>query len=182
VQIGRQTFELTVPEAVELFMRYRLPVDAFLRADVEIDHSTTQVRQTGKPFVSDRAFLGALGIAEVHAVDHSDIEGADSIHNMNQPIPPSLSESADIILDGSTLDNVHDPAMALMNYNRMLRPGGRVVSINAAKPDVQGAYTGMAAEWFWIIMPSTITPTVVSMSNSISLKGQYPSPASTTDG
>jgi SAM-dependent methyltransferase len=148
VQIGRQTFELTVPEARELFMRYGLPVDVFRRADVEIDNYTTQVRQTGKPFVSDRAFFGALGIAEVHAVDHSDFEGADIIHNMNLPIPPSLAEIADLILDGSTLDNVHDPAMALMNYNRMLRPGGRLVSINAAKPDVQGAYTGMAAEWF----------------------------------
>jgi SAM-dependent methyltransferase len=148
VQIGRQTFELTVPEAMELFMRHGLPVDVFRRGDVEIDRYTTQVRQTGKPFVSDRAFLGALGIAEVHAVDHSDFEGADIIHNMNLPIPPSLAEIADLILDGSTLDNVHDPATALMNYNRMLRPGGRVVSINAERPDVQGAYTGMAAEWF----------------------------------
>ena len=35
-----------------------------------------------------------------------------------------------------------------MNYNRMLRPGGRIISINAAKPDVHGAYTGLSAEWF----------------------------------
>jgi SAM-dependent methyltransferase len=148
VQIGRQTFELTVPEATGLLMRYGLSVDLFRGEEVEIDQYTTQVHQTGKPFVSDRAFLGALGIAEVHAVDHSDFEGADIIHNMNQPIPPSLAGIADLILDGSTLDNVHDSATALMNYNRMLRPGGRLVSINAAKPDVQGAYTGMAAEWF----------------------------------
>jgi SAM-dependent methyltransferase len=147
VQIGRQTFELTVPAMIELFGRYGLSTDVAERA-VEIDHQTTQVRQTGKPFVSDRAFFGALGITEVHAVDHSDFEGADIIHDMNRPIGRSLEGIADLILDGSTLDNVHDPAIALMNYNRMLRPGGRVVSINAAKPDIMGAYTGMAAEWF----------------------------------
>lgn len=147
VQIGRQTFELTVPEVTDLFLRYGLPVEVFQR-QVAIDRQTTQVRQTGRPFITDQAFCKGLGVTEVHAVDHSDFEGADIIHDMNQPIGASLDGIAGLILDGSTLDNVHDPAAALMNYNRMLRPGGRVVSINAAKPDVQGAYTGMSAEWF----------------------------------
>jgi SAM-dependent methyltransferase len=147
VQIGRQTFELTASEMIELLARYGLPAPA-ARGEIEIDRQTTQVRQTGKPFVTDRAFFAALGVGEVHAVDHSDFEGADIIHDMNQPIDSSLEGIADLVLDGSTLDNVHDPAAALMNYNRMLRPGGRLVSINAAKPDVMGAYTGMAAEWF----------------------------------
>lgn len=147
VQIGRQTIELTSPQMEELFARYKLPLNG-RENDIEIDRKTTQVRQSGVPFVSDHAFFRALGAAEVHAVDHSDFEGADIIHDMNSPLDPSLEAIADLVLDGSTLDNVHDPAAALMNYNRMLRPGGRVVSVNAAKPDVQGAYTGMSPEWF----------------------------------
>jgi SAM-dependent methyltransferase len=148
VQIGRQTIELTAPEMIELFARYKIPLGSLHEEVIEIDRKTTQVRQTKAPFVSDRAFFGALGAKEVRAVDHSDFEGAGIIHDMNQPIGNSLEAIADLILDGSTLDNVHDPAIALMNYNRMLRPGGRVVSVNAAKPDIQGAYTGMAPEWF----------------------------------
>jgi SAM-dependent methyltransferase len=148
VQIGRQTIELTPLTMMQLFMQYGVPLNIFRDGVVEIDRHTVQVRQTGIRFVSDRTFFGALGAAEVHAVDHSDFEGADIIHDMNQPIGRSLEGIADLILDGSTLDNVHDPATALMNYNRMLRVGGRVVSINAGKPDVQGAYCGMSPEWF----------------------------------
>ena len=148
VQIGRQTVEATASQMIDLFARYKLPLGSGRREAIEIDRDTTQVRQTGTPFVSDHTFFGALGAAEVHAVDHSDFEGADIIHDMNLPIGPALEGIADLILDGSTLDNVHDPARALMNYNRMLRPGGRVISINAAKPDIQGAYSGMSPEWF----------------------------------
>jgi SAM-dependent methyltransferase len=148
VQIGRQTMELTVPQMRKLFDNYGLSLGNVRDEEIEIDRQTTQVRQTGAPYVSDHALFTALGAAEVHAVDHSDFEGADIIHDMNRPIDPALDAIADLILDGSTLDNVHDPAIALMNYNRMLRPGGRVVSINVAKPDVVGAYTGMAPEWF----------------------------------
>lgn len=140
--------ELTVPEMRKLFEHYGLSLDNVRDEEIEIDRQTTQVRQTGASYVSDHALFTALGAAEVHAVDHSDFEGADIIHDMNRPIGPALESIADLILDGSTLDNVHDPAMALMNYNRMLRPGGRVVSINVAKPDILGAYTGMAPEWF----------------------------------
>jgi SAM-dependent methyltransferase len=148
VQIGRQTVELQVPEMIRMFMSYGVSLSIFRDGVVEIDRSTVQARQTGTRFVSDCTFFSALGAAEVHAVDHSDFEGADIIHDMNQPIPASLEGIADLVLDGSTLDNVHDPAIALMNYNRMLRPGGRIVSINAGKPDIQGAYSGMPPEWF----------------------------------
>ncbi|HEY7229032.1 MAG TPA: hypothetical protein VH558_01540 [Pseudolabrys sp.] len=148
VQIGRQTVELTVLDMIRLFMSYGLSLNIFRDGVVEIDRQTLQVRQKRVRFVNDRTFFGALGAAEVHAVDHSDFEGADIIHNMNEPIGASLEGIADLILDGSTLDNVHDPALALMNYNRMLRPGGRVISINAGKPDVQGAYCATPPEWF----------------------------------
>jgi SAM-dependent methyltransferase len=148
VQIGRQTVCLTVPEMMQMFMRYRVSLSIFQDGVLQIDRHTVMVRQTGTRYVSDHSFFGALGAAEVHAVDHSDFEGADIIHDMNQPIPAPLEGIADLILDGSTLDNVHDPALALMNYNRMLRPGGRVISVNAGKPDVQGVYCGMPPEWF----------------------------------
>ena len=147
VQIGRQTIELSPSQLRQLCAQYKLPFN-YREDEIEIDRATTQVRQTGTPFVSDRAFFGALGATEVHAVDHSDFEGADIVHDMNTPIGSQLEGIADLVVDGSTLDNVHDAATALMNYNRILRPGGRVHSINAAKPDVQGAYTGTSLEWY----------------------------------
>jgi SAM-dependent methyltransferase len=148
LQIGRQTVELTVPEMMQMFMRYEVSLNIFRDGIIEIDRQTTQARQRGIRLVSDRTFFGALGAGEIHAIDHSDFEGADIVHDMNLPIPASLEAIADLVLDGSTLDNVHDPALALMNYNRMLRPGGRIISVNAGKPDVLSAYCVMPPEWF----------------------------------
>jgi hypothetical protein len=46
----------------------------------------------------------------------SPYEGAEIIHDLNRPVPDKLKESADFIVDGSTLDNVFDPAMVLRNF------------------------------------------------------------------
>jgi hypothetical protein len=64
------------------------------------------------------------------ALDHSDYEGAEIIHDLTAPIPAHLNGCADFILDGSTLDNVFDPAMVISNFAGMLRPGGRLITTN----------------------------------------------------
>jgi SAM-dependent methyltransferase len=58
-------------------------------------------------------------------------EGAEIVHDLNHPVPDVLSGAADLIVDGSTLDNLFSPSIALQNIARMLRPGGRFFSINA---------------------------------------------------
>jgi hypothetical protein len=63
-------------------------------------------------------------------MDVSDYEGAEIIHDLNYPIPTEMEATADFVIDGSTLDNTFSPAVALQNMSRMLRPGGRVLSLN----------------------------------------------------
>lgn len=41
-----------------------------------------------------------------------------------------MRSSADFIVDGSTLDNIFDPAMVVRNFADMLRPGGRLITTN----------------------------------------------------
>jgi 2-polyprenyl-3-methyl-5-hydroxy-6-metoxy-1,4-benzoquinol methylase len=67
----------------------------------------------------------------VKAVDVSPYEGAEVIHDLNQPLPDRLRGTADFIVDGSVLDNVFDPATGLRNLTEMLRPGGRLLMSNA---------------------------------------------------
>ena len=68
-----------------------------------------------------------LGFSSVTSLDHSDYEGAEIIHDLTTPVPPSLQDRFDFIVDGSTLDNVFDPATTLRNFSEMLRPGGRML-------------------------------------------------------
>lgn len=43
-----------------------------------------------------------------------------------------MADNFDFIYDGSTLDNVFDPAAALRNVVRLTRPGGRLFHVNRA--------------------------------------------------
>jgi hypothetical protein len=69
------------------------------------------------------------------------------VHDLNRPLPDHLSAIADFIVDGSTLDNVFDPAMTLRNYAQLLRPGGRLIAINAFSTR-EGAFTLCSPDWF----------------------------------
>lgn len=142
--IGRQTVYFT-PAALAAHLRDHCAIVD--ETAIEIDRTT----RNGAPshaLATDRSIFRALGIKSVKALDVSPYEGAEIIHNLNVPIPDYLHESADFIVDGSTLDNVFDPAMVLRNYANMLRPGGRLLLINAWTPR-EGAYTLCSAPWYF---------------------------------
>ncbi len=87
-------------------------------------------RAEGQKFIRDDTFFRLLGVPELRALDHSGYEGAEIIHDLNRPIPAHLENTADFILDGSTLDNLFSPSTAIQSVARMLRPGGRFLSVN----------------------------------------------------
>jgi hypothetical protein len=101
-------------------------------SDIEIDCSTLNRLNgfAGIDLITDRALLQLLGASYVVALDHSDYEGAETIHDLTKPLSPELRNIADFIIDASTLDNVFDPAMVLHNFTVMLRPGGRLLTAN----------------------------------------------------
>jgi hypothetical protein len=112
--LGRQTISLTVDGALGLLARAGIkPTDV----PIEIDRETDAAKNSALPLISDRSFLGMLGVKRVIAVDHSDYEGAEVIFDLNRPIPAARV---------ATLDNVFDPASYLRNASRLLRPSGRL--------------------------------------------------------
>lgn len=80
---------------------------------------------------SDEALLRLLGVDEVHAMDYSNFEGADIIHDLNLPVEESLRERFGLIIDGGTLEHVFDLRRAFQNVAEMLKPGGRVIHFGA---------------------------------------------------
>jgi SAM-dependent methyltransferase len=72
--------------------------------------------------------LEKLGFGAVKSMDFSDYEGAEILHDMNQPLPQALHNRFDFVLDGGTLEHVFNVAQSLTNVFNMLKVGGTFVS------------------------------------------------------
>ena len=142
--IGRQTVLLTVDAAQALMAREGIAVrDEFL---AEIDRSTVGAEQS--QYITDRAFFSMFSDAKVMALDVSDYEGAEIVHDLNVPLPATYENVADFVFNGSCLDNLFDPATAMKSLSKMLRPNGRIVHIEHGTP-INGAYLRYSPEWFF---------------------------------
>lgn len=124
--MGRQTMYFSPLVAKDMVL------DAGLILPVVDFQPESRTRLAKDEYISDDDFFRLLRIPKIKAIDISDYEGADIVHDLTKPIPDSLEGVADFILDGSTLDNVFDPATMLRNIARLLKPGGRFVSVNVA--------------------------------------------------
>jgi len=142
--IGRQGTYMT---PAELAAQLRFHGHAVDPSAIEIDRTTLHRRPGYGEIVTDRSIFRALGIDSVKALDVSPYEGAEIIHDLNRPLPDNLEGIADFIVDGSTLDNVFDPAMVLRNFAQLLRPGGRLITINTLNTR-DNAFTICPPDWF----------------------------------
>jgi SAM-dependent methyltransferase len=98
--------------------------------------------------ISDVGLFGALGVPTVQALDYSDFEGAERIWDLNQPIPDDWAETFDTVLDSGTLEHVFDVRTALMNVNRMLEPGGRIVHIGPCNNYANHGFYQFSPTWY----------------------------------
>jgi len=143
--IGRQTIHLT-PSAFSSLMREEgMPVDKTIPVSLD----TTTHKYAGRGFVSDVYFFKALGAERVAAIDVSDYEGAEIVHNLDSPIPPDLAGKYNFICNGSVLDNMFNPVMGLNNMSRLLAPGGRIIHFEHASNTVNNAYLQFSPNWFF---------------------------------
>jgi len=129
--IARQTMHFTPSEAIRMVQRLGVLPSTDDPESLDIDKQTRAGSRVGG-LVTDAAFFQLLGAERIKCLDHSAYEGADIIHDLNGRIPVELAGCCDFILDGSTIDNVFDPAQAIRNFAELLRPGGRIVGINMA--------------------------------------------------
>jgi len=69
-------------------------------------------------------FLNLSGFKVSRAIDASNFEGADIVHDLNLPIPEHLRETTSFFYDGGTLEHVFDVATAFKNTFDLLKVGG----------------------------------------------------------
>lgn len=105
----------------------------------------------GPPWMID-PYLHALGARELHAVDVTAHEGADVLHDLNEPIPDELDARFDVVFDGGTLEHVFDVRTALRNYMRMVRPGGRLIVVTMANNHSGHGFYQFSPELFYRVL------------------------------
>ena len=142
--IGRQTVSMTFAETMKIIADEGGAYT--LTGFEEIDDST--VGSEGKHYLTDRSFFSLFSGGNVRALDNSDYEGADIVHDLNAELPENLHGIADFIFDGSCLDNLFDPARALKSMSAMLRPSGRIMLVEHGTP-IQSAYVCYSPDWFF---------------------------------
>lgn len=143
LMIGRQNTGLMPDEVKSLLARNGIPL---LRDDFEVEKNAIHV--TGREGeITDRAFFAAFSDCCVEAIDISDYESAEIVHDMSVPIPDHLKEQFDFIFDGSSLDNIFNVATAMQNLSDLLKPGGRLIQINWSN-SFPTAYAQLSPDWF----------------------------------
>ena len=145
--IGRQTTYASPDELIQVLRELGIKAGAD-PSKFELDKTTLdRKRGDAEKLVSDAALFTFLGARSVKALDHSPYEGAEVIHDLRKPVPAQLHNIADFVVDGSTLDNVFTPSIVLQNYAKLLRPGGRLMMVNAFSAH-NTAYVMMPPMWY----------------------------------
>jgi hypothetical protein len=105
----------------------------------------------GPPWLID-PFLEALGTRELQALDASAYEGADILHDLNEPVPEELDGRFDLVFDGGSLEHVFDLRTALVNYMRMVRVGGRLIIQTMANNHCGHGFYQFSPELFFRVL------------------------------
>ena len=110
--LGRQQINVYPRKMAQVLKKHGLPADSYLR-------------EAENPFAEP--CFKALGASHVYSLDASDFEGADFVHNLNEPPPAQLTNRFDTIFDGGTLEHVFNFPAAIANCMSMVKVGGRFI-------------------------------------------------------
>ena len=85
-----------------------------------------RARSAAKQGYADDFIRQYLGATDVQALDYSDYEGAQIVHDMNLPLPAELEEKFDSLIDGGALEHIFNFPVALANCMRVVKTGGTI--------------------------------------------------------
>jgi hypothetical protein len=97
---------------------------------------------------ADDLFRG-LGAKSVDVMDASSYEGANLLHNLNEPVSRELVEKYDCVFDGGSLEHVFNFPVALRNCLEMVKVGGRFITITPANAQCGHGFYQFSPELFY---------------------------------
>ncbi len=123
LMLGVPEIYATFEELTQWSRQFNVPTQT--PGKVELSNNPT-ARQFG--WVTAQTFMEMLGLKDLLS---SDIDGADHEADVNQdlnePLPQSLLNRFNLVIDPGTLEHVFDMKTAFTNVTRALRVGGTVV-------------------------------------------------------
>ncbi|MBI2353842.1 MAG: class I SAM-dependent methyltransferase [Deltaproteobacteria bacterium] len=121
LELGRNTVYLTLQEVQEWADRHSVqlhPTPCRLS-------NLTECAEAG--CIDDTTLFSSLGFSTVHSCDISEAEHPTFEHDLNNPVPESLHEQYDVIIDSGTTEHIFDLQTVLGNIHKMLKVGGRAI-------------------------------------------------------
>jgi hypothetical protein len=122
LQLGRQSLNVTPEEYPR--------ADAIL-AKTGVGVSLMKLTD-GSTSWADQGLLQGLGATSIRSADASAYEGAEIVHDFNQPIGLEWHDRFDTVIDAGTLEHIFNIPVALANLMQMVKVGGRIISMNGA--------------------------------------------------
>jgi hypothetical protein len=104
---------------------------------------------SGQETVFADDFFRGLGAKSVDVMDASNYEGANVLHNLNEPISRELTEKYDCVFDGGSLEHVFNFPMALKNCLEMVKVGGRFITITPTNAQCGHGFYQFSPELFY---------------------------------
>lgn len=93
--------------------------------------------------------IDRLGGRPCHFMDNSAYEGAQVIHDLNEPLPPELHNSYDTVIDIGTLEHVFNIGTGMRSVAEMVRPGGQFLCLNVANHHLGHGFWQFGPEVFF---------------------------------
>lgn len=120
VILGRQKIHLTERRMLR-----------FLKSLAAMGISVTEAEITQEDGFTE-TLLTRLGYPRIEALDFTEKEGAEHIHDLNKPCPDHLKGQFDVVIDGGTTEHIFYIATALDTCHELLAPGGVLLTYVAA--------------------------------------------------
>ncbi|MGH7249937.1 MAG: class I SAM-dependent methyltransferase [Minisyncoccia bacterium] len=70
-----------------------------------------------------------LKAARVDSLDAGDYEGANIVHDLNNPLPVNFNGLYDAVIEGGTLEHVFNFPTAIKTAMELVKPGGRIFMV-----------------------------------------------------
>lgn len=97
-------------------------------------------------------FLRALGARSVESIDASEYEGAQIVHDLNEPIGDDLRGRFSMLYDGGTLEHLFDVPTALRSYMEMVEVGGHLIIHTMANNNLGHGFYQFSPELFFRVL------------------------------
>ena len=89
-----------------------------------------------------------LGARSIRSLDASGYQKATDIHDLNEPLPPSLAKQFSVVFDGGTIEHVFNVVQAYKSGMEMVQIGGHFIQVTVAN--------NFMGHGFWQMSPELI--------------------------